>query len=85
MRVELKPDGNGAVLTIPADLLAEAGLTGAVGGTVELRVKRGQVLVGPKPKVREGWAEDARRIAEAGEGLIWPETPEEVGHTGWEW
>ena len=85
VRAELVADGDAAVLTIPAALLAEAGLTGAVGGAVELRVKRGQVLVGPKPKVREGWAEDARRITEAGEGLVWPETPQEVGRTGWEW
>ena len=86
VRVELKPHADGAVLVIPAEVVAEAGLTGSVGGTVELRVKRGRVLVGPKPKVREGWGEAARRIAEAGDDrLVWPETPEEVGHTGWDW
>ena len=82
---ELKADGGAAVVTIPAALLAEAGLTAAVGGTVELRVKRGQILVGPKPKLREGWEEAAAEIAAAGEGLVWPETPGEVGRTGWEW
>ena len=85
VRVELKPCEGGAALTIPADLLAEAGLTAEVGGTVELRVKRGQILIGPKPKLREGWEEAAAEIAAAGEGLVWPETPGEVGRTGWEW
>ena len=85
VRVELKPCEDGAALMIPADLLAEAGLTAAVGGTVELRVKRGQILVGPKPNLREGWEEAAAAIAAAGEGLVWPETPEEVGRTGWDW
>lgn len=55
------------------DVLAEIGAD--VGDDVKLTVEKGRLVVTPlKKRVREGWSEDARRIAEHGDNaLVWPE------------
>jgi antitoxin MazE len=58
----LRKMGNSTGLILPKAILDQLGL--ACGAKVELRVQDGEVIVHPaKRKVREGWEEDAMRIA----------------------
>ncbi|WP_051013222.1 AbrB/MazE/SpoVT family DNA-binding domain-containing protein [Methylocystis sp. SC2] len=65
--------GNSTGLIIPKPFLAEIGAD--VDDDVELTVEKGRLVVTPlKKRVREGWGDDARRIAEHGDdALLWPE------------
>ena len=56
---------------IPKPLLAHVGLE----GTADLQVRDGVIEIRAiRRNPREGWADDARRLAEAqGDALVWPE------------
>lgn len=56
--------GNSVGMIVPKAVLQEIGLT--VGATMDVRVEEGKVVATPMRKVREGWAEDAERVAAAG-------------------
>ncbi len=73
MRSALRKMGNSSGLIIPKPFLAEIGAD--VGDDVEMTVEKGRLVVTPlKKRVREGWSDDARRIAEHGDdALLWPE------------
>lgn len=73
MRSAVKKIGNSAGIVIPKPLLAEIGAK--AGDGVELTVEQGRIIIEPvQTRAREGWAEDARRLAEAGDDvLVWPE------------
>lgn len=73
MRSALRKMGNSSGLIIPKPFLAELGAD--VGDDVEITVEKGRLVVTPvKKRVREGWGDDARRIAEVGDdALVWPE------------
>jgi antitoxin MazE len=62
--------GNSQGVIIPASLLRELNF----GATVELHIENGTlVLSQPTTKLREGWANDAKRLAETGDdALLWP-------------
>jgi len=69
MRGALRKIGNSSAIIIPELVLTAIGLT--VGDSVELTVQNGRLLVEAVRRARAGWAEDARRIAEAGDdGLV---------------
>ncbi len=55
----------------PKPILAQVGLE----GTADLQVKDGVIEIRPvRRNPREGWADDARRVAEHGDdSLVWPE------------
>jgi antitoxin MazE len=65
--------GNSSGVIIPKPLLAELGAQ--PGDDVEMTVEGGRIVIAPiKTNPRAGWAEDARRLAEAGDdALVWPE------------
>ncbi|HEY8212914.1 MAG TPA: AbrB/MazE/SpoVT family DNA-binding domain-containing protein [Methylocystis sp.] len=65
--------GNSSGLIIPKPFLAEIGAE--VGDDVEMTVEKGRLVVTPvKKRVREGWSDDARSIAERGDdSLLLPE------------
>lgn len=65
--------GDSAGVLIPKPLLAEFGAQ--AGDNVELKVEAGRIVIERVTGTsRHGWAEDAQRLAEAGDdGLIWPE------------
>jgi antitoxin MazE len=64
--------GNSSGVIIPKPLLREIGAK--VGDQVELVVEGGKLVLAPvKAHPRAGWAEDSKALAEAGEGLAWPE------------
>ncbi|OWJ61374.1 AbrB/MazE/SpoVT family DNA-binding domain-containing protein [Inquilinus limosus] len=73
MRSTLRKMGNSSGVIIPKPLLTEIGAK--AGDDVELRVEEGRLIIVPSRETpRAGWAEDARRIAEAGDdSLAWPE------------
>lgn len=51
-------------MIVPKAVLQEIGLS--VGAPMDVRVEDGKVVATPVRKVREGWAEDAARVAAAG-------------------
>jgi antitoxin MazE len=70
MRAKLVRIGNSRGIRIPKAMIDEL----ALGDEVELTVKKGEIVVSRVRKVREGWAEDAKRMVERGEdGIVWPE------------
>jgi len=71
MRTSLHRIGNSQGVIIPKPLLAQVGLS----GEVEMSVERDAIVLRrPARAPREGWAEDAKALFEAGEsGLVWPE------------
>jgi len=61
--------GNSRGVIIPKMLLEEAGLE----KEAEITLERGAIVLRkPRRNPREGWAEASRRIAAAGNKLIWP-------------
>ena len=73
MRAAVRKMGNSSGVIIPKPLLGQVGLR--AGDDVELTLERGKIVLEPvRNYPREGWAEAARELAEAGEdGLVWPE------------
>jgi antitoxin MazE len=71
MEVSIRKMGNSQGILIPKPILAQLGLE----DKVDLQVRDGVIEIRPVRKnPREGWADDARRIAEAGDdALVWPE------------
>lgn len=75
VEVAIRKMGNSQGVLIPKPILAQVGLE----GTAELRVRDGVIEIRPvRRNQREGWAEDAQRLAEQGEdALVWPEVANE--------
>jgi antitoxin MazE len=69
MRSAVRKMGNSSGIIIPKPVLTEIGLK--AGDDVDLTIEDGRlVMVALKPYRRAGWAEDARRIAEAGDDQL---------------
>lgn len=71
MEVTLRKFGNSKGLLIPKPILAQVGLE----GTADLQVRDGVLEIRPaRRNPRDGWAEDAQRIAARDDdALVWPE------------
>ncbi|MBU3693668.1 MAG: AbrB/MazE/SpoVT family DNA-binding domain-containing protein [Rhodocyclaceae bacterium] len=71
MEVTLRRMGNSQGILIPKPILAQVGLE----GKADLRVRDGVIEIRPlHGSPRAGWADDARRVAGAGDdALVWPE------------
>ena len=71
VEVTIRKMGNSQGILIPKPILAQLGLE----GTADLQVRDGVIEIRPiTRKPRDGWAADARRLAEQGDdGLVWPE------------
>ena len=71
MEVAIRKMGNSQGILIPKPILAQLGLEGSadlqvVDGVIEIRAVRRDP--------RQGWADDARRVATAkDDALVWPE------------
>jgi antitoxin MazE len=76
MEVAIRKMGNSQGVLIPKPILAQLGLE----GTADLQVRDGVIEIRPvRRNPREGWAEDARRLAEqGGEALVWPDFANEA-------
>lgn len=76
MEVAIRRMGNSQGVLIPKPILAQVGLE----GTADLHVRDGVIEIRPLHRnPREGWADDARRLAQQGDDApVWPE----VGNAG---
>jgi antitoxin MazE len=64
MRAKLVRIGNSRGIRLPKGVIDEVGL----GDEVELTVKKGEIIITRVRQVREGWAEDAKLMAERERG-----------------
>ena len=64
MQTALRKMGNSVGMIVPKAILQELGA--GAGTAMDMRVEDGRVVATPVRKVREGWAEDAERIAAYG-------------------
>ena len=71
MEVAIRKMGNSQGILIPKPILAQIGLE----GSADLQVRDGVIEIRPIHRnPREGWADDARRLAaEGSDALVWPE------------
>jgi antitoxin MazE len=71
MQVAIRKMGNSQGVLIPKPILAQLGLE----GTADLQVRDGVIEIRAiQRNPREGWADDARRLAMQGDdALVWPE------------
>lgn len=71
MEVSIRKMGNSQGVLIPKPILAQVGLE----GSADLQVRDGVIEIRPvRRNPREGWAEDAERVAQdGGDSLVWPE------------
>ena len=78
MEVAIRKMGNSQGVLIPKPILAQVGLE----GTADLQVSDGVIEIrAVRRNPREGWADDARRIAEQRDDtLVWPEFANEEDH-----
>jgi antitoxin MazE len=69
MHVSIRQIGNSQGVVIPKPVLAQLGLNGEEGAEMSIE---GDALVLRKPAlpVRAGWAEAAKKIAEAGDDVL---------------
>ncbi len=82
MRVNLIRIGNSRGVRIPKPLIEEIGL----GGGVEMSVEGSALVLRPASHPRAGWAEDMKRMHEAGDDVLLDEfVPTEFDETEWEW
>jgi antitoxin MazE len=73
MRAAIRRMGNSSGVIIPKPILAQIGAQ--VGDDLDLSVDKGRLVLAPDRRhPRAGWADAARRLAEAGDdALVWPE------------
>ena len=71
MEVSIRKMGNSQGVLIPKPVLLQLGLE----GTADLQVRDGVIEIRPvRRNPREGWADDARRLARQGDDApVWPE------------
>jgi antitoxin MazE len=71
MEVSIRKMGNSQGVLIPKPILNQVGLE----GSADLQVRAGVIEIRPvRRNPREGWAEDARRLAGSGDDvMVWPE------------
>lgn len=75
MKVPIRRIGNSQGIIIPKPLLIQLG----VGEEIEMEASEERIVLRKPSQVRVGWAEEARKIAVAGEdALIWPEFANEA-------
>jgi antitoxin MazE len=73
MRAAIRRMGNSAAILLPKPVLAH--LHVSAGDVLDLDLQEGRVVLSPAQRhPREGWAEAAKALADAGEGQSeWPE------------
>ncbi len=82
MRTKLIAIGNSRGVRIPKPLIEEAGIT----EEVEIRARKGEIVIRPIKRPRSGWAEAAGLAHGLKEdSLIDLETPTSFDETEWEW
>jgi antitoxin MazE len=84
MKTKIVAIGNSQGVRIPKALLEQTGLK----GEVVIEVEGDTLVIRSTRKTRQGWREDAKRMAENGDdGLLWPDNValSSFDHEEWEW
>ncbi|MGA2271167.1 MAG: AbrB/MazE/SpoVT family DNA-binding domain-containing protein [Bryobacteraceae bacterium] len=82
MRANLIRIGNSRGIRIPKPLLEQAGL----GGTVELLVEKGRLVIRPDRSPRQGWEEAFAAMAERGDdGVLLGKIANAFDRDEWTW
>ena len=82
MKARLVQIGNSRGVRLPKPLIEEAGLN----DEVDLRVRKGGIMILPARAPRAGWADAARMLRERGEaGLLDAPTPTRFDDEDWKW
>ena len=68
MHVSIRQIGNSQGVVIPKPVLAQLGLDADAGA--EMTIEGSALVLRPARPVRAGWAEAARKIAEAGDDVL---------------
>jgi antitoxin MazE len=69
IHVSIRTIGNSQGIVIPKPVLAQLGLSAEMGA--EMTIEGGALLLRPPARnVRKGWAEAAKKIAEAGDDAL---------------
>jgi antitoxin MazE len=73
VKTAIRKVGNSHAVIIPKPLLAEIGAK--LEDRVDMSVQGGKIVIAPvKKRPRQGWAEDSKALAAAGDNrLAWPE------------
>jgi antitoxin MazE len=73
MRAPVRKMGNSSGVILPKPILTQLGVE--AGDDLDLSLDEGRIVLAPtKRHPRAGWADAAKRIAEAGDdALVWPE------------
>lgn len=73
MRTAIRRMGNSSGVIIPKPILAQIGVE--TGDDLDLSLDGGRIVLAPARRhPRSGWAEAAKKIADAGDdALVWPE------------
>lgn len=84
MQTPIRRVGNSAAVLLPKPVLAH--LHVSAGDMLDLDLQEGRVVLSPAQRhPREGWAEAAKALTEAGEGeLAWPDH-DLAGDEDWSW
>ena len=84
MRAAIKRMGNSAAILLPKPVLAH--LHVGAGDLLEMDLQEGRVVLSAaQVHPRQGWAEAAKALADAGDvGLAWPAF-ENAGDRDWVW
>ena len=81
VKAKLITVGNSRAVRLPKALIREAGL----GDEVEIRARKGEIVIRPLGKTRAGWAEAAMLAHDRKEDvLLDPEVSTRFDDTGWE-
>ena len=84
MRTALRKMGNSTGMIVPKAILRQAGVE--AGTDLELTVVEGAIMAKPAARhPREGWEEDAKALAAAGDDkLVWPDFANDFDEE-WTW
>ncbi|MEX1098124.1 MAG: AbrB/MazE/SpoVT family DNA-binding domain-containing protein [Planctomycetales bacterium] len=82
MKTKLIRIGNSRGVRLPKPLIEQAGLT----DDVELEVREGAIVILGRKSSRDGWAEAARALHDAGSDRLLDEhTPTRFDDSEWQW
>lgn len=82
MKAKLIRIGNSRGIRLPKPLIEAAGL----GDEVDLEVRDGELVIRRVKRVREGWAEAAKALAESGDDApVWPYFNNDSDDEDWVW
>jgi len=82
MKAKIIRIGNSKGIRLPKPLIEQVGLA----GEVNLEIRDGELVISPSERLRDGWVESARVLAERGEDkLLDPVLSTDFDEQEWQW